>query len=145
VKYAGVVWAVSAALAAGAASASGSPSGAVQARVLVNPLSVVVLVPSDPVKAGRNFRIRAEVTNASSSALRNVAVALVAPQALVVRDPATQVLPRVGPGADRRARWDACTTAAGGYVVMARATVGLFTSESAGQLVQVESAQRPSC
>ena len=83
-KYAGVVWAVSAALAAGAASASGSPSGAVQARVLVNPLSVVVLVPSDPVKAGRNFRIRAEVTNASSSALRNVTVALVAPQALVV-------------------------------------------------------------
>jgi hypothetical protein len=117
----------------------------VQGRVLVNPLSVVVLVQQDPVKVGRDFRIRAEVTNAGSSALQNVAVTLLAPQALVLRDPLTQVLPRVGPADVRGVKWDACTPAAGGYVVMARATVGPFTVESAGWLVQIELAKRPSC
>lgn len=132
------------ALAAGAAYASG-PSGTVQVRVVVNPLSVAVLVPPGSVKAGKDFRIRAEVTNAGSSTVQNVSVRLLAPQALVLRDPATQVLPRVGPGVDRRVRWDACSTTAGGYVVMARATAGALTAESTGQLVQITPANRPRC
>ncbi len=104
-----------------------------------------MLVPSDPERTGRNFRIRADVTNWGSTVLRNVAVTLVSPPQLVLRDPRTQVLPRVGAGVDRRTRWDVCTTTAGGYVVMARATVGPFTAESPGQLVQVTSARRPTC
>jgi hypothetical protein len=65
--------------------------------------------------------------------------------ALVLRNPGTQALARVGPGVDRRVRWDACTTSEGNYVVMARATVGPFTAESSGELVQITSARRPSC
>jgi hypothetical protein len=64
----------------------------------------------------------------------------------VLRDPGTQVLPRVGADVDRRLRWDACSTTAGGYVVMARAAAGPFNAESRGELVQViTSSQRPTC
>lgn len=132
------------ALAAGIAHASGD-TGTVTGRVLVNPLSVEVFVPTDPVRAGRRFRIRAEVVNAGSSRLRDVSVALLANPSLVLYDPVTQVLARVGPGRDRRVRWDACSTTAGGYVVMARAETIQFTAESTGQLVQITDVRRPAC
>jgi hypothetical protein len=144
-KGAGLACALGAALVAGAASASGPPSGTVQGRVRVSPLSVAVVVPSDPVKVGKDFRIRAEVTNSGPSALQNVAVTLLAPQTLVLRDPATQALPRVGPAEVRGIRWDVCTTTPGDYVMMSRATAGAFSVESTGQLVQITSAKRPSC
>jgi hypothetical protein len=146
VKHAALLCALCAAVAAGVARAAAAPpSGTITARVLVSPLSVSVLVPASPVKAGQDFRIRADVTNAGSTALQNVAVTLVASSALTLRDPVTQVLARVGAGVDRRARWDVCTTTAGGYVVMVRATAGPFAAGSAGELVEVTSAKRPAC
>jgi hypothetical protein len=132
-------------LVAGAASASGPRSGSVQGQVRVNPLSVVVVVPADPVKAGKDFRIHAQVANAGASAVQNVAVTLVVPPALVLRDPVTQTLPRMGPAEVRTVHWAACSTTVGVYVVMARAISGPFTAESAGQLVQIRPATRPSC
>jgi hypothetical protein len=130
---------------AAVASAAGSPSGTVQATVLVNPISVAVVVPPDPQKTGKDFRVRAEVTSSGASALQNVVVTLLAAQALVLRDPVTQVLPSVMPAQVRSVKWDACTTSAGGYVLMARVSVGAFTTESSGQVVQVTSAKRASC
>jgi hypothetical protein len=146
VKHAALLCALCAAVAGGVArAASGPPSGTITARAVVSPLSVSVLVPASPVNAGKDFRIRADVTNTGSTALQNVAVTLVVPSALISRDPVTQVLPRVGEGVDRRARWDVCTTTMGGYVVMARATAGPFAAETAGELVDVTSAKRPAC
>jgi hypothetical protein len=145
VKCPTVACAVSVVAAAASAHAAGSPSGAVQGRVLVNPLSAAVFVPSGLVKAGQDFRLRAEVTNASSSVFRNVAVTLVVPGALVLREPATQVLPRLGAVDVRGVNWEACTATAGGYVLIARATAGSFTVESKGQLVQVMAAKQPRC
>jgi hypothetical protein len=144
VTRAALVLALGTALAA-VASAAGSPSGTVQATVLVNPMSVAVVVPTDPQKTGKDFRVRADVTNSGASALQNVSVTLLAPPALVLRDPVTQVLPSVMPAQVRSVKWDVCTTSAGGYVLMARASVGPFTTESSGQVVQVTSAKRASC
>jgi hypothetical protein len=145
VKCPTVACAVSVVAAAASAHAAGSPSGTVQGRVVVNPLSTAAFVPSGLVKAGQDFRLRAEVTNAGSSVFRNVAVTLVVPQALVLREPATQVLPRLGAIDMRAVNWEACVTAGGGYVVIARATAGSFTVESKGQLVQVTAAKQPRC
>jgi len=102
-------------------------------------------VPADPVKAGKDFRIHAEVSNAGASALRNVAVTLIAPQELVLRDPVTQVLSRLGPGAVQAVHWAACTAVVGGYVVVARAAAGSFIAQSTGQLVQVGAAKQARC
>jgi hypothetical protein len=143
VRHAAFACIVCLGLVGGVARATGPPSGIVQARVLVNPLSVAVLVPPDPQKVGKDFRIRAEVTNAGPTSVQNVAVTLLAPQSLVLRAPATQSLPLVPPAATRGVRWDACTTTAGGYVVMARATAGPFTVESTGQLVRIASTNKP--
>jgi len=145
VRHAALLCALGAALAAGVASAAGAPSGTVQAVVRVSPLSVAVVVPTDPVKVGKDFRIRADVTNAGSTAIQNVAVSLLAPQALTLRNPVAQTIPRVGPAEVRGVKWDACTTTAGGYVVMARATAGATIVESSGQLVQVTSPKNPTC
>jgi hypothetical protein len=79
-RNAALCCAICAAVLASAASGTGPPSGTVLARVLVSPLSVAVVVPPDPPKVGRDFRIRAEVANAGSSAVQNVAVTLLAPQ-----------------------------------------------------------------
>ena len=144
-RHASLICALCAALVAGGAGAAGPPSGTIQARLVVSPLSVAVLVPSDPVKAGKDFRIHAELANAGSSALQNVAVTLLTPQALILRDPVTQLVPRIGPAGARSVHWDACAATPGGYVVMARATAGPFTVESAGQLVQITSVKRSTC
>jgi len=144
-RNAALCCAICAAVLASAAGGTGPPSGTVLARVLVSPLSVTVVVPAEPPKVGRDFWIRAEVANAGSSAVQNVAVTLLAPQALLLRDAATQVLPQVRAAEIRSVRWDACATTTGGYVVMARATAGPFTAESPGQLLQLTAAKRPSC
>jgi uncharacterized membrane protein len=144
VKRALLTCALLGAIAAGVARADPPGSGFVSGRVLVNPLYITVLVPSTPVRTGRDFRIRAEVDNAGSTALQDVAVTLVRPTGLVLRDPARQVLPRVGPGRDRRVRWDVCARNAGSYVVMARAASGAFTSESSAEIIQVNG-NRNSC
>ena len=132
-------------VAAWAASAAGQPTGTVRAQVRVNPLSVAVVVPTDPPKVGKDFSIRANVSNAGSTPQQNVAVTLVAPQALVLREPVTQTIPRIGQVEVKGVRWNACTTVAGGYVVMARAIAGPFTAESLGQIVQVKPAKSPAC
>ena len=144
-KLAAIVCALCAALVGGAASASAPPSGSVQGRVLVNPLVVTLAVPTGAVKAGQSFRIQALVANIGRTTLQNVAVTLVVPQPLVLRDKATQAFSSLGPAQVRAVAWSACTTTPGGYIVMARATAGPFTSESTGQLVQIAPANRPRC
>ena len=146
-RTAAVICGLCAALAAGVArGASGPFAGSVAARVIVSPLAVTVVVPSGPVNAGKDFRIRADVSNLGRTPLTNVAVSLAAPSALVLRDPATQATSRIGAGGSAKTTWDACTTSPGGYVVLARAIAGAFTAESLGQLVQVVKAKKkPSC
>jgi hypothetical protein len=146
VKRTAVLSLLCVALAAGVASATtGPPSGTVTGRVLVNPMWVALVVPSGPVDAGKNFKVRATVTNAGGTALQNVAVTLVAPAALSLRDPATQQVARIGPGGAATVKWDACSTATGGDVLLARAATGPFVAESTGQLVQIAQAKKPKC
>lgn len=138
---------LAAAFAAGIAhAATGPPAGTVSARVFVNPLSVAVLVPAQPVKAGRDFRIRAEVGNAGPVPVFAVPVTLVAPSGLVLRDPATTSLARIDAGGTRVARWDVCARAAGGYVVLAQAGAGTSAVESLAEVVEIDRAvKRPDC
>ena len=129
------------AIAAGVARADPPGSGSVAGRVLVNPLYVTVLVPSSPVRTGRDFRIRVDVANAGAVPLLNVAVTLVRPTGVALRDRARQVLPRIAPLDQRRVNWDACVRNAGSYVFMARATTGPFTAESPAAVVEVTGAR----
>ena len=140
-----LVCVVCAAIAAGVARADPPGAGSIPGRVLVSPISVGILVPTVPVREGRDFRIRADVANAGTVALQDVAVRLVRPAGITLRDPARQDLPRIAPGGDRRVQWDACARNAGSYVVMVRATDGPFTSESAGAVIQVTPDGRSTC
>ena len=145
-RTAALACAVCVAMAAGIASAAtGPPGGTVAARVLANPLSVELFVPAGTVKAGTNVRLRAEVSNDGQTTVQNVGVSLAAPQGVVLRDPVTQVVPRIGRGASRRVHWDACSPTADGFVFVVRATTGQFTAVSAGALVQIVPAKRPAC
>jgi hypothetical protein len=128
-----------------ASAAQAGGSGSITGRVMASPLSVEIIVPADPVRAGRRFRIRAEVVNSGSTALRNVDVSLVRPGAIVLYDPVHQVLNRVGPGRDKRVGWDACSTTPGSYVVLVRAASSPFTAESAGAVVRITDVRRPTC
>lgn len=137
---------LSAIVAVGAASvAQTGASTSITGRVLANPLSVEVIVPPDPVRAGREFRIRAELVNSGSTALRNVEMRLERDSAIVLYDPVRQVLDRVGPGRDRRVVWDACSRRPGSYVVLVRATADPFTAESPAEVVEITDVRRPTC
>lgn len=134
----------SAALAVGAAGAAyADDSGPVAGRVRVNPLSARVTVPPDPVRAGRTFRIGAEIVNSGATALREVEVRLARDSAIVLYDPARRVLERVGPGRDRRVVWEACARRSGSYVVLVRVTAGGFAAESPGAVVRIQPPNRP--
>lgn len=112
-------------------------AGTVNARVLVNPLSVEVIRPADPLRQGRWFRVVAQVTNGGATRLDGVGVTLVRPPALLMQGPATQTIPRIPGQSSRRAHWEVCSNTPGGYVVLARAKVGPFTAESPGVVVQI--------
>jgi uncharacterized membrane protein len=110
--------------------------------VTANPLSVAVIVPQDPVRRGRWFRIAAEVTNGGSKRLNDVRVTLVRPQGLRLDPGARQTIPRIPPTESRRVRWEACSNTPGNYVLLARADAGAFDAESPAAVVEVVSSNR---
>ncbi len=127
-----------AALAVSAASAAqAGDSGSITGRVVVNPLSVEVTRPDEPLRRGRWFRVVAQVTNGGATRLDGVGVTVVRPPALLVEGPTTQLIPRIPARASRRVHWEVCSNTPGGYVVLARASVGPFSAESLGALVQI--------
>jgi uncharacterized membrane protein len=123
------------ALAAG--SAQGADTQGIVGSVTVNPLSVEVTFPTDPIKSGRWFRINASITNAAPSALDNVAITLVHPAGLQLGSQDTQTIPRIPALGSKPAKWDACSNTPGSYVVLARAEVKAYVSESSAKVVQV--------
>jgi hypothetical protein len=120
-----------------ASAAQAGDSGSVTGRVLVNPLTVEVTRPDEPLRRGRWFRVVAQVANGGSTRLDGVAVTLVRPPALLIQGPTTQTLPRIPARASRRVHWEACSNTPGGYIVLARAQVGPFTAESPGVVAQI--------
>jgi len=123
------------ALAAG--SAQGADTQGVVGSVTVNPLSVEVTLPTDPIKTGRWFRINALISNAASTPFDNVVVTLVHPAALQLGSKDTQTIPRVPALGSKPAKWDACSSTPGSYVVLARAEVKAYVSESSAKVVSV--------
>jgi hypothetical protein len=120
-----------------ASAAQAGDSGSISGRVLVNPLSVEVTRPDEPLRRGRWFRVVALVANGGATRLDAVGVTLVRPPALLLQGQATQTIPRIPARASRRVHWEVCSNTPGGYVVLARAHVGPFTAESLGALVQI--------
>ena len=129
-----------AALAAGAARADDSEG--ITGHVTVNPLSVALVVPADPVRRGRWFRVTAEVTNNGSRRLDDVRVTLIRPQGLRLDGPARQTIARIPPGETRRANWQACSNTPGNYVLLARAEIGTFSADSPAAVVEITPSNR---
>jgi hypothetical protein len=128
---------IAALVALAAGSAQGADTQGIVGSVTVNPLSVGVTLPTDPIKSGRWFRINASITNAAPTALDNVAVTLVHPAGLQLGSKDTQTIPRVPALGSKPAKWDACSNTPGSYVVVARAEVKAYVSESSAKIVQI--------
>jgi len=132
--------AVLAALMAGAAQADNT--GGIVGSVTVNPLSVELTLPADPVKRGRWFRITAEIWNAGPTPLDNVVVTLVHPAGLQLDRNETQTLARVPARGSKPAKWEACSNAPASYVILGRAEVDALVSESSANVVQIVPSSR---
>jgi hypothetical protein len=130
---------------AGASSAQAGDSGSISGRVLVNPLSVEVVLPADPIKRGRWFRITVLVANGGTTNLDNVAITLVHPAGLQLDSTDTQTIVRVSALGSKPAKWQACSNTAGSYVVLARAVVGAYVLESLATVVQIAPASKNTC
>jgi hypothetical protein len=124
-----------AALAAGTARAD--DTGGVVGSVRVNPLSVELTLPVDAIKRGRWFRITAQVSNAGSTPLDNVAVTLVHPAGLQLDRKETQTIARVPAQGSKPTKWEACSNAPASYVILARAEVAAYVTESPAGVVQI--------
>jgi hypothetical protein len=130
-----LAWVVTTALATGAAQAD--DTGAIIGTVRANPLLVEVTLPTDPIKRGRWFRVTAQVSNAGSTPLDNVAVTLVHPAGLQLDRNETQTLVRVPAQGSKPAKWEACSDSPASYVVLARAEVGAYVTESPAKVAQI--------
>lgn len=135
-----VVCSLVAALAAGAPRAD--DSGGITGRVTANVLSAAMIVPEDPVRRGRWFRISADVTNHGTTRLNDVRVTLVRPSGLRLEGPARQTIPRIPAGETRRASWQACSNTPGNYVLLVRAEAGTFSAESPAAVVEIVASNR---
>lgn len=129
-------------VAAAAGSAQADDTGGIVGIVTANPLSVALVVPPDPVRRGRWFRVVAEVTNNGTRRFDDVRVTLVRPQGLRLDPGARQTILRIPASETRRAVWQACSNTPGNYVLLARAEVGVFTAESAAAVVEITPSNR---
>ena len=130
---------------AGASSAQAGDSGSITGRVLVNPLSVDVTFPGDPIKSGRWFQHHGASGQRGPDALDKVQVTLVRPAQLNLDRAATQAIPHVPARGSKPAKWQACSNTPGNYVVLARAVVGAYVSESPAKVVQIAAASKNTC
>jgi hypothetical protein len=111
----------------------------------VNPVSVDVTFPVDPIKTGRWFQIVAQVANGGTTPLDKVQVTLVLPAQLNLDRAATQVIPQVPARGSKPAKWQACSNTQGNYVVLSRAVVGAYVSESPAKVVRIAAASKGTC
>ena len=111
----------------------------------MNPLSVDVTFPVDPIKSGRWFQVTAQVANAGSTPLDKVQVTLVRPAQLNLDRAATQAIPQVPARGSKPVKWQACSNTPGNYVVLARVVVGAYVSESPAKVVQIAAASKGTC
>jgi hypothetical protein len=124
------------ALAAGAhAAGSGSITGSV---VAVNPLTVSLTLSPPFTSVAGSVTASATVFNPSSAPVANVVVVLSAdPNLAITGGVETRTLGTIPGNSSVTASWSLCALAAGGYVVLARATAGSFQTDSPGQLLDV--------
>jgi hypothetical protein len=130
-----VACAALAAIAAGAAR--GADTQGVVGSVRANPLSVQLTLPTDPVKRGKWFSITALVTNSGPVRLDKVTATLVHPTGLLLDRTDAQGILFVPALGSKTAKWEACSNAAGSYVVLARAAVSSYVAESLAGVVQI--------
>jgi hypothetical protein len=126
-------------LVAGAnAAGNGSISGTVFAG---NPLSVSLTLSTPFTSVGGSVTASATVLNRGSAPVANVVVVLSAdPNLTIAGGVETRTLGTIPGNSSASASWSVCALAAGGYVVLARATTGSFQADSPGQLLNVSTA-----
>jgi uncharacterized membrane protein len=124
-----------AALVAGAAR--GADVQGVVGSVTANPLTVELTTPAEPIKRGRWFKVLVQVSNAGAMQFDDVTVTLVHPQGFQLDRKAEQTIARLPAFGSKPAKWEACSSTAGSYIVLARAEAGAFVSESPAQVVQI--------
>jgi hypothetical protein len=122
------------AIAGGAHAAS---SGSVAGRVVANPLDVRLTLSTSQTQVGTRFGAGATVRNLGTGSLSNVTLALRADPAIAVTPSSPWSLGNLAGGETTAAAWFLCASAPGNYVVVARATGGVFTAESPAKLVSV--------
>jgi uncharacterized membrane protein len=121
-----------------AASVRASPTASVGAAVDISPLVVTIELGSTTVAAGRQVGVRATVRNLGDAVVGPIGVELrFEPAGLEVRGPATARIARLAPGRGATVSWQVRGLKPGAYVLLARATVGPFATESRAVVLTV--------
>jgi hypothetical protein len=114
-----------------------SDSGQVSASVVVNPLALLLDLSRTSVTTGQKLQATATVTNVSRIRLSNVAVELRVDTSGIVVKGTTKVVSQLGAGKSTGVSWQICATAPGAYLVLARASAGGVSIDSAARLLAV--------
>ena len=85
------------------------------------------------------------MANAGATPLDKVQVTLVRPAQLNLDRAETQVIPQLPARGSKPAKWQACSDTPGNYVVLARAAVGAYVSESPAKVVQIVASSKSTC
>lgn len=113
-------------------------AASVAAMVDVSPLAVALEVPAGGVEAGRQVRVRAIVHNLGDAVVGPVSVELrFSPAGLDVRSEPAHVIRRIVVGRSGSVAWRVRGLVPGVYVLVARASVGPFTTDSPAAVLRI--------
>jgi hypothetical protein len=119
------------------AGAHAAGTGSITGSVVVNPLRVTLTLSATSMSVGGSVSATGTVVNAGGAPISNGAVVLVADPNLAVSGGETRPIGTIAGGGSVQTVWPLCALRPGGYVVVARATVGPYQATSAAQVLNV--------
>jgi hypothetical protein len=119
------------------AGAHAAGSGSITGSVVVNPLRVTLTLSATSTSVGGSVTATGTVANGGGAPISNGAVVLVADPNLAVSGGETRPIGTIPGSGSVQTVWPLCALRPGGYVVVARATVGPYEVTSAAQVLNV--------
>jgi uncharacterized repeat protein (TIGR01451 family) len=133
-------------LAVTTAGATSAESASIAASVRVVPLEITLELSTMNARIGDAIKARVTIRNAGPTRVSNVTAELrVDASAVKVRGSLIATIARLQPGHATTVSWTLCPAAVGNILILARATLGGTSVESAARLLTVTGSGRRGC
>ncbi len=133
-------------LATATAGSISAESASINAAVRVMPLAISLELSTSEAKVGDAVRARATITNLGPTRVSKVSIEVrVNASGVRVKEPLVASIGQLQPGKSGSVSWSLCAVGPGGYLVLARATLGGASVESEARLLTIAGQSKRAC